>query len=71
MTDLASFLETTRAPIAESALEYCKVRASRTALISTIPVDTAHARPGNGVTGPTDQKLLVRRTVRRNYVMAD
>jgi hypothetical protein len=45
--------------------------ASRTALISTIPVDTARAQPGNGVTGSADQKLLARCTVCRNYAMAD
>jgi hypothetical protein len=57
--------------IAESALEYCKVQASRMELISTIPVDTARAQPGNGVTGPVDQKLLARCTVCRNYAIAD
>jgi hypothetical protein len=57
--------------LAESALEHCQVQASRTALISTVPVDTARAQPGNGVTGSADQKLPARCTVCRNYAMTD
>ena len=57
--------------LAESALEHCQVQASRSALISTVPVDTARAQPGNGVTGSADQKLLARCIVCRNYAMAD